>query len=128
MEAIRLPAALTACALVIMLLRQQRPEFAAIATMAAGTASFFLLKDDLAAIVQWISQAGTAIRAPNEAMSIMLKAGGVALISEFASDLCSDAGEKALAGRIDLAERVVLTGMCIPLAAQMLDRMAEILP
>jgi len=128
MEAMRLPVVLTACALVIMLLRQQRPEFAAMATLAAGAASFFLLKDDLMAIVQWITQAGTAIRAPNEAVSIMLKAGGIALISEFASDLCSDAGEKALAGRIDLAERIVLTGMCIPFAAQMLDQMTGILP
>ena len=128
MEALRLPVWLTACALMIMLLRQQRPEFAAVAAMAAGVASFFLLKDDLTAIVDWINRAGTAIRAPNNAVNVMLKAGGVALISEFASDLCSDAGEKALAGRIDLAERILLTGMCIPFAGQMLDQMLEILP
>ena len=128
MEALRLPVWLTACALVIMLLRQQRPEFAAVAAMAAGVASFFLMRDDLIAIVEWISRAGEAIRAPDDTVNVMLKAGGVALISEFASDLCSDAGEKALAGRIDLAERVVLTGMCIPFAGRMLEQMREILP
>lgn len=128
MSALRLPVWLTVCALAIMLVRQQRPEFATLAAVAAGVASFFLLREDLAAIVQWITQAGTAIRAPNAAVDTMLKAGGVALISEFASDLCSDAGEKALASRIDLAERIVLTGMCIPFAGQMLNQMMEILP
>ena len=58
----------------------------------------------------------------------MLRAGGIALISEFAADLCMDAGEKALAGRIELAERIALTGMCIPFAARLLSDMAALIP
>lgn len=128
MTTLRLPVWLTVCALVIMLVRQHRPEFATLAALAAGLVSFFMLKDELAGVISWLEQAGTAIRAPNETVATMLKAGGVALLCEFASDLCADAGEKALAGRIDLAERVLLTAMCIPFAAQMLQQMLEILP
>lgn len=128
MNTLRLPVWLTVCALAIMLVRQHRPEFATLASLAAGIISFFLLKDDLAAVVNWLEQAGTAIRAPNETVATLLKAGGMALLCEFASDLCADAGEKALAGRIDLAERVLLTAMCIPFASQMLQQMLEILP
>ncbi|MDO4357882.1 MAG: SpoIIIAC/SpoIIIAD family protein [Clostridia bacterium] len=124
MEAVRVPIWLTACAMVIMLLRQHRPEIATLAALAAGVVSFFMLRDDLITVADWIGRAGSAIEALDGSVSVMLRAGGIALISEFASDLCSDAGEKALAGRIELAERIALTGMCVPFAAQLLNDMA----
>lgn len=127
MEAVRVPIWLTACAMVIMLLRQHRPEIATLAALAAGVVSFFMLRDDLITVADWIGRAGSAIEALDGSVSVMLRAGGIALISEFASDLCSDAGEKALAGRIELAERIALTGMCVPFAAQLLNDMASLI-
>ncbi len=127
MEAIRVPIWLTACAMVIMLLRQHRPEIATLAALAAGIVSFFMLRDDLTSVADWLGRAGSAIEALDGSVNVMLRAGGVALISEFAADLCGDAGEKALAGRIELAERIALTGMCVPFAARLLGDMAALI-
>lgn len=128
MEAVRIPVWLTACAMVILLLRQHRPEIATLAALAAGVVSFFMMKDDLMEVADWIRQAGAAIHSLDGSANVMLRAGGIALISEFAADLCMDAGEKALAGRIELAERIALTGMCIPFAARLLSDMAALIP
>lgn len=128
MEAVRIPVWLTACAMVILLLRQNRPEIATLAALAAGVVSFFMMKDDLMEVADWIRQAGAAIQSLDGSANVMLRAGGIALISEFAADLCMDAGEKALAGRIELAERIALTGMCIPFAARLLSDMAALIP
>ncbi len=127
MEAIRVPIWLAACAMVIMLLRQHRPEIATLAALAAGIVSFFMLRDDLTSVADWLGRAGSAIEALDGSVNVMLRAGGVALISEFAADLCGDAGEKALAGRIELAERIALTGMCVPFAARLLGDMAALI-
>ena len=127
MDALKLPLLLTLCALIILMLRQHRPEFAVLASVAAGLMAFFLIKDPIAELVEWIRQIQTIAGMPVESINLLLRAGGIALISEFASDLCTDAGEKALAGRIDLAQRVVLTAMCVPLAAQMTERLGGLL-
>lgn len=127
MEAIRAPVWLTACALIIMLLRQNRPEIATLASLAAGILSFFMLRNELSSIAEWIRTASSSISGLDAPMGVMLRAGGIALISEFASDLCVDAGEKALSGRIELAERIALTSMCIPFAAQLIGGMAALL-
>ena len=128
MESLRLPVWLTVCALIIIPVRQQRPEFAMVASMAAGMIAFFLLKDDLMLVTDWLRQMGSAVRAPEGTSATLLKAGGIAIVSEFAADLCSDAGEKSLAGRIEMAERILLTAMCITCATGMLNILSEMLP
>ena len=40
-----------------------------------------------------------------------------AIAAELGAQLCADAGEAALAGRIELASRVATLGLCLPLAA-----------
>ncbi len=40
--------------------------------------------------------------------ALILRVAGVSLIAEFATHLCEDAGEKALASRVELAVRVTL--------------------
>lgn len=127
MDALRLPVGLTVCALAIMLVRGQRPEFAALGSIAAGIAAYFALREELMAVVDYLEKAAFSIRAPDGMMRTVLKAGGIALISEFASDLCCDAGERALAGWIDLAERVMLTSMCIPFAGEMMEQLQGLL-
>lgn len=127
MEALRIPVWLVICALIIMLIRSQRPEFALAASVGAGIISFFLLREDMASIIRWVQRVNVTGAMQNEAVSMMLKAGGIAFVSEFASDLCADAGEKALAGRIDLAERIMLTALSIPFAAQLLEQVTGLL-
>ena len=52
---------------------------------------------------------------------------GVALVAELASDVCRDAGEAALAKRIDMGVRLSIAAAALPLAAQILERIAELL-
>lgn len=127
MQMLRIPIWLTACALVIMVVRQNRPEFAVAATIVAGVIAFFMMKEELGGFVQWIDEMGRVTAAPDGITETMLKAGGIALICEFASDMCSDAGEKAIAGRIDMAERVLLATLCLPVASRLLEEMLRIL-
>jgi len=57
----------------------------------------------------------------------MIRATGVAMLAEFGAQLCRDAGESALAGRVELAGRVTLTGIALPILAELTTRLGELL-
>ena len=58
---------------------------------------------------------------------LLLKLCGMAVIAEFASDICKDAGEGALAHRIDMAVRLGIMAGAVPLAAELMETLSRIL-
>jgi stage III sporulation protein AD len=46
---------------------------------------------------------------------ILIKALGVAILAQMASSICEDSGNKTLSFGVDLAGRVVILALCIPM-------------
>ena len=59
--------------------------------------------------------------------ALILRATGISLIAEFAVHICEDAGEKALASRVELAVRVTLFAMAAPLLTEVVTIVTEAL-
>ena len=59
--------------------------------------------------------------------SAMIRATGVAVLAEFGAQLCRDAGESALAGRVEMAGRVALLGIALPILAELTERLGALL-
>ena len=57
----------------------------------------------------------------------VVKAAGIALAGELGTQLCRDAGEEAMAGRIALASRVAILSLCVPMLAELLELVAGVL-
>ena len=108
-------------ALVCVVLRQMRPEMAVAAALAAGAAVILICMDDIRQTAAAVSTLTEVAGIGSGNSGVLLKACGVALIAEFASQICIDAGESALAGRIKLALRLALIVMALPLLAEVLS-------
>ncbi|MGN0489238.1 MAG: SpoIIIAC/SpoIIIAD family protein [Ruminococcus sp.] len=54
-------------------------------------------------------------------ISILLKVMGICFLTEFACDCCIDAGQKALAGNISLAGKIIVLVTAIPLYQDILN-------
>ena len=61
-------------------------------------------------------------------LSILLKITGIAIITEFAVSICTDAGEKAIASKIEIGSKVIIIAMSIPIISSLLELIIEILP
>jgi len=57
----------------------------------------------------------------------MLKAAGIAVLAELGAQLCMDSGESALAGRITLAARIAIIGLCLPLLMELMEKIGDAL-
>ena len=104
------------------------PELRMGVAMAAGLCVLLLCLDGLRegarALGALAAQAGLA----EGKAAAMLRATGIAVLVEFGVQLCRDAGESALAGRIELAGRVTLLGIALPILSELTGQLAALLP
>ena len=115
-----------AAAMASVMLRRDKPEMALMIGIAAG-----ILATGQAVSEAWDAITGIRNLAMTEGafsgLSPLFRAGGICLIAELGMDLCEDAGEKALSGRIGLGARCAILAMALPLLLEMLEWVRELL-
>lgn len=116
-------------ALVIaIILKQYRPEYAIYVSMIAGVLILFLSMEKITGIINLLQSISDKTYINKQFLSILLKITGIAIITEFAVSICSDAGEKAIASKIEIGSKVIIIAMSIPIISSLLELIIEILP
>lgn len=108
-------------AIMSVVLKQHQPGFAMIISIAAGV---LILGGVLAGIMPVINQiraifSSTAV--PGEYVQILFQALGLCFITQIASEACKDAGESAIGAKIELAGKISVLVISLPLFVQVLD-------
>lgn len=116
---VKVTALCVAVAMICSALRPIRPELATALSLAGGLAALALLLSQSDQAAEWVDAFRGMLRADRDISAIVLKGAGVAILSELGAQLCTDAGERALAGRIALAARVAMLGLCAPMVAEL---------
>lgn len=119
--AIRISVLLVAVALICLFLRSSRPEIALMIALAAGAAAFVMSMDEIDRIVHAVKTALQRAEVESEDAETIIKAAGVSVAGEYAAQLCRDAGEGALAQRVDFAVKISLMALAVPLMLRVLD-------
>ena len=116
-------------ALVIaIILKQYRPEFAIYVSMIVGVLILVLIMDKFTGIINLLKSISDKTYINQQFLGILLKITGIAIITEFAVSICSDAGEKAIASKIEIGSKVIIIAMSIPIISSLLELIVEILP
>lgn len=125
---LKVTALCVATAMICSTLRVQRPELATALSLAAGLAALAMLLSG-AELSASLNDAVSALNGGDpELAKVVLKGAGIAVISELGSQLCEDAGEKALAGRVALSGRLATLGLCAPLFSRLAGAIGAALP
>ena len=124
---VRIIAMCIAAAMICTALRPQRPEMATAISLAAGLAALAMLYAELSRGPDWLGALRSFLPENGSIPGTVLKAAGIAVLSQFAAQICTDAGEGALAGRIVLAARVAMLGLCAPLLGEITALLGDML-
>ena len=114
--------------IIIVILKQYKPEFAIYVSMIAGVLILVLAIQKLTGIINLLQSLANKTYINKSFLSILLKITGIAFITEFAVSICSDAGEKAIASKIEIGSKVIIIAMSIPTITSLLELVIEILP
>lgn len=116
-------------ALVIaIILKQYRPEYAIYVSIIAGVLILVLAMEKFSGIINLLKSISDKTYINKQFLGILLKVTGIAIITEFAVTICADAGEKAIASKIEIGSKVIIVAMSIPIISSLLELIIEILP
>ena len=113
---------------IIIILRQYKPEFTIYVSLIAGTIIFLMVMDKLAGIISLLSNLAKKTSANSEFITILLKITGIAILTEFAVSVCKDTGETAIANKVDLGGKIIIISISIPIITALLELIIKILP
>ncbi len=118
--------ALVMCVLVVTV-RQLKPEMSLLLVIACGVVLTFFLIGYLSPLLSEIAAIASQGGIDSGFVSVALKSLGICIAVQTASDVCRDAGQTALAGKIELGGRLALLIVALPLFRQLLDLALEII-
>ena len=114
--------------IIIVILKQYRPEFAIYASIIAGVLILTLASNTLSGIIDMIKSISSKTNINSEFLAILIKITGIAILTEFAVSICKDAGESAIASKVDIGGKIIIISMSIPIINALIDTVVKILP
>src|SRR5574344_451196 len=113
--------------IIVIILKQSRPEFAIYASIIAGVIIVTMLITKMTVIISLIQSIATKSNINIQFVQILLKITGIAILTEFAISVCKDAGESAIASKVDIGGKVLIISMSIPIMNALLETVNKIL-
>ena len=114
--------------IIIVILKQYRPEFAIYASIIAGVLILTLASGTLSGIIDMINSISSKTNINREFLVILIKITGIAILTEFAVSICKDSGESAIASKVDIGGKIIIISMSIPIINALIDTVVKILP
>ena len=113
-------------AILAVMLRRYHAEYGMILSLAAGAVILLALLSSLSPALEEARSLLQAAALPGESLVILFKALWVCWLAQFAADSCRDAGEGALASKIELAGKTAVLLITLPLFGQVAEVAAQL--
>lgn len=112
------------CVLVILILKKESPDSAVTLRMIAGVLLAIACISALKPIIEYVNELSESIGAGEEissAVSVLLKALGVALLTHVCATVCRDSGEGSIAYYVELGGKIEIMILSLPLIKEIVD-------
>ena len=113
--------------IIIIIIKQYKPEFAIYVSIIAGITIIYLIFNKLEGIINLLKTISNKSGINNEFLELLLKITGIAFLAEFSINLCKDSGESAIANKIEMGTKVVIVSMSIPIISSLLEVITKLL-
>lgn len=110
-----------------VMLKKYNPEIAIILSLVAGIFLLFAILSHLSAAIDHIKELIKATNITPEYGLILFKVMGICFLAQFTADCCMDAGEKALASKIELAGKIMIIYTALPLFEQVIKMTSKLI-
>ena len=114
--------------ILIIILKQYKPEFVIYVSLIAGALILTLTFSKIFGIIELINSLSSKVSINQEFIKLLIKITGIAILTEFAVSICKDTGETAIASKIDMGGKVIMVSMSVPIIAGLLETIIKILP
>jgi len=111
-----------------VVLKQIRPEIALQLSILAGASIFILIISKIRVVIDLLQTLADQANISSYYLIIILKIVGIAYLAEFGAQICRDAGESALGTKIELAAKVGVIILAIPIIVAITESLVRLVP
>lgn len=111
-----------------ILLKQQKPEIAVQISIATGVIIFIFIAARLTVVLEVFNMVAGKIDIDLVYITTIFKIVGIAYVSEFGAQVCRDAGEGAIASKIEFAGKILIMVLAIPILVALLNLIVRLMP
>lgn len=97
-------------------------------TVFVGITIFLFLIDEITKIIQMLEGIAEQANMNMVYLQTILKIIGIAYIAEFGAQIAKDAGQASIASKIELAGKILILVMAIPILTAVIEMVLSLLP
>ncbi|NGM58080.1 stage III sporulation protein AD [Bacillus velezensis] len=111
-----------------LIVKEQKPTFAFMIVVFSGCVIFLYLIDQIYDIIRMIEKIAVNANVNMVYVETILKIIGIAYIAEFGAQLTKDAGQVAIASKIELAGKILILVMAVPILTVIIETILGLIP
>jgi len=113
--------------ILISLIRIYKPEFTIEAVLCASVLLLSCVIGSMVHSFTYLEDIYSQLGGSRTYFPVILKSLGIAYVTDFTSALCEDAGEKSIAGKVELAGKVAIFFTAVPVFQSLLNLMDSLI-
>ncbi len=110
-----------------IMLKDKNPEISMLISIAATVVILLMIIPELIPVLDEIKALSDLSEIESENILILFKALGICFITQFCADSCLDCGQRAMSSKVELAGKVSIAIIAMPLFRQILQSVLSIL-
>lgn len=99
----------------IIIIKEQKPEIAILLTCVSSILIMMYAISQMSGVIDMLNKLVETSNINKEFLTIILKVTGIAYIVEFGKNVCIDAGQSAIATKLEMAGKVIIVVLSFPL-------------
>lgn len=112
----------------LIILRQEKPVMAVLLSIVFSVVIFVFMMGKITAIINIIKELVNRAGINYFFLATVLKIMGVAYLGEFAASICSDAGEQAVARKVEFASKIIIAVLALPIIVAIIESLMDLMP
>ena len=116
-----------AAAVFAVFIKSWKPELAIPVSLVAAAVIFIMAMPYLKSVLSMVQDISEQSGIDSKYIGLILKVMGIAYVAQFGAELCRDAGEGAIATKIEFAGKVIIMALSMPVVYKLLEVVNEII-
>ncbi|MBN6186023.1 stage III sporulation protein AD [Aneurinibacillus sp. BA2021] len=111
-----------------LVVKEQKPMFAFVLATVTGVIIFLFLIGKISNVIRVLEGIAMQANVNIVYLDTILKIIGIAYIAEFGAQVTRDAGQGAIASKIELAGKILIMVLAIPILSVIVETIVQLLP
>lgn len=112
---------------IILVVKELKADFVIYITLAFSVVIFLYLISPISQTIEAFKSIAYKSGITNDILSLVIKAVGISLIAEFASAICTDAGQNSFATKVESAAKIIIMTLALPILQSTLETIFDML-